>query len=119
LYCGAYFSCSGGGLTRRDFDVVELGTPIFTCAECWKIARECHVTVQLWDYEFQDFGYNGWARPGCSQTTEYDDRFFGERDHEQPFGLRCGFKVTRGDVFSSDGDHDKGSAAAFSIFSVR
>jgi mannosyl-3-phosphoglycerate phosphatase len=120
-----YFSRSVWGARHgRNFDIVELGTPIFTLRRVLEeTARECHVTVQSFGtMSVQEISAITGLRldqAALAKQREYDEPFLlGAGNHEQLFrGLSVkGFKVTRGDrFFHIMGDHDKGSAAAILV----
>jgi mannosyl-3-phosphoglycerate phosphatase len=120
-----YFSRPVWGARHdRDFDVVELGTPIFRLRRVLEeTARECDVKVLSFGaMSVQQVALlTGLSldQAALAKQREYDEPFLLETGHhEQLFrGLRVkGFKVAQGDRFLHlTGNHDKGSAAAILV----
>ncbi len=115
-----YFPGAIWGVTHeRDFDVLELGTPITRLRRVLdEAARTCHVTIA--SFGTMDVteisGLTGLTleQAALSKEREYDEPFLlTEGDHEQFLKLLRdkGFKITRGDwFFHITGSHTKGTA---------
>ena len=104
---------------EKDFDVLELGTPIARLRRVLdQASRACHVTIA--SFGTMDVteisGLTGLTldQAALAKEREYDEPFlFTEGDQRQLLSLlrAKGFKVTRGDCFFHiTGNHDKGTA---------
>jgi mannosyl-3-phosphoglycerate phosphatase len=115
-----YFPGAIWGVTHeRDFDVLELGTPITRLRRVLdEAARACHVTVA--SFGTMDVteisGLTGLTleQAALSKEREFDEPFLLTEGHHEQF-LKLlrdkGFKITRGDwFFHITGNHNKGTA---------
>ncbi|MBI2531189.1 MAG: HAD-IIB family hydrolase [Deltaproteobacteria bacterium] len=115
-----YFPGAIWGVTHeRDFDVLELGTPITRLRRVLdQAARACHVTIA--SFGTMDVteisGLTGLTleQAALSKEREYDEPFLlTEGDHGQFLKLLRdkGFKIARGEwFFHITGNHNKGTA---------